>query len=409
MQIVVIGGGAAGYFGAIACAQANPKLQVTILEKTSKLLSKVRVSGGGRCNVTHNCFVPSVFAQHYPRGAKQLKEAFKTFGATETVAWFEERGVKLKAEPDGRMFPITDNSQTIIDCLQREAARVGVRVQTGTTVERIEVIPENKGYTLYLTGGRQMHADRLLVSTGGNPKSQGYDWLRDLGHAIQEPVPSLFTFNEPGSELKELQGISVPQARVRIAGQKLEYEGPLLITHWGYSGPAVLKLSAWGARLFHGMNYRFTALISWVHDQSEESLREQLQSFRQAHPKKVVVTNPLFGLPQRLWKALTGIAGIGADTKWAELPAKNTNKLVEALLRMPVEVDGKTTFKEEFVTCGGVDLGQVNMKTMESRLHPGLYFAGEVLDIDGITGGFNFQAAWTTGYLAGKAIASSIS
>jgi predicted Rossmann fold flavoprotein len=409
MQIVVIGGGAAGYFGAIACAQANPKLQVTILEKTNKLLSKVRVSGGGRCNVTHHCFVPSVFAQHYPRGAKQLKEAFKTFGATETVAWFEERGVRLKAEPDGRMFPVSDNSQTIIDCMQREAARLGVQVQTVMAVERIEVLAENKGYTLYLSGGRQMHADRLLVSTGGNPKSQGYDWLRELGHAIQEPVPSLFTFNEPSSPLKELQGVSVPQARVRIAGQKLEYEGPLLITHWGYSGPAVLKLSAWGARLFHGMNYRFTALISWVHDMSEESLREHLQRFRQAHPKKVVLTNPLFGLPQRLWKALTGIAGIGAETKWAELPAKNTNRLLEALLRMPVEVDGKTTFKEEFVTCGGVDLSQVNMKTMESRLHPGLYFAGEVLDIDGITGGFNFQAAWTTGYLAGMAIATSIS
>lgn len=409
MNILVVGGGAAGYFGAIACAKANPAAKVTILEKTTKLLSKVRVSGGGRCNVTHHCFVPSVFAQHYPRGGKQLKEAFKIFGASETIAWFEERGVKLKAEPDGRMFPITDNSQTIIDCLQRETARLGINVQTGMAVERVEILPNAKGYTLYLSGNRKLHADRLLICTGGSPKSQGYDWLRELGHEIQEPVPSLFTFNVPGSPLKELQGVSVPQAKVRIAGQKLEYEGPLLITHWGYSGPAVLKLSAWGARLFHGMNYRFTALISWVHDQSEESLREHLQSFRQAHPKKVVLTNPLFGLPQRLWKTLTGIAGISAEVKWAELPAKNANRLVEALLRMPVEVDGKTTFKEEFVTCGGITLSEVNMKTMESRLHPGLYFAGEVLDIDGITGGFNFQAAWTTGYLAGKAMAASIS
>ncbi|PVY42514.1 BaiN/RdsA family NAD(P)/FAD-dependent oxidoreductase [Pontibacter virosus] len=409
MNIVVIGGGAAGYFGAIACAQANPKAQVTILEKSNKLLSKVRVSGGGRCNVTHHCFTPSVFAQHYPRGGKQLKEAFKTFGATETVEWFERRGVKLKAEADGRMFPVTDNSQTIIDCLQREATKAGVEVKTGIAVERIVPQPEKKGYTLSLNNNRELQADRVLVSSGGNPKSQNYDWLRALGHSIQEPVPSLFTFNVPGSPLKELQGIAVPQARVRIAGQKLEYSGPLLITHWGYSGPAVLKLSAWGARLFHGINYRFTALVSWMHDQTEENLREQLQGFRQAHPKKIVTTNPLFGLPQRLWKALTGIAGIGDEVKWAELPAKNTNKLVEALLRLPVEVDGKTTFKEEFVTCGGIDLSQVNMKTMESCLHPGLYFAGEVLDVDGITGGFNFQAAWTTGYLAGRAMAVSIS
>ncbi|SIQ95883.1 BaiN/RdsA family NAD(P)/FAD-dependent oxidoreductase [Pontibacter lucknowensis] len=409
MKIIVIGGGAAGYFGAIACAQANPKAQVTILEKSNKLLSKVRVSGGGRCNVTHHCFTPSVFAQHYPRGAKQLKEAFKTFGAAETVAWFESRGVKLKAEADGRMFPITDNSETIIDCLQREASKAGVEVKTGVAVERIVPQPDKGGYTLYLSNNHELYADRVLVSSGGNPKSQGYDWLRMLGHSIQEPVPSLFTFNVPGSPLKELQGVSVPQARVRIAGQKLEYEGPLLITHWGYSGPAVLKLSAWGARLFHGMNYRFTALVSWVHDQTEESLREQLQQFRKAHPKKVVITNPLFGLPQRLWKALTGIAGINDEVRWAELPAKHTNKLLEALLRMPVEVDGKTTFKEEFVTCGGIDLSQVNMKTMESRLHPGLHFAGEVLDIDGITGGFNFQAAWTTGYLAGRTMAASIS
>jgi predicted Rossmann fold flavoprotein len=409
MNVVVIGGGAAGFFGAIACAQANPNAQVTILEKTTKLLSKVKVSGGGRCNVTHNCFTPTVFAQHYPRGAKQLKEAFKAFGATETVTWFEQRGVRLKAEADGRMFPVTDNSQTIIDCLLREAEKARVRVRTGIAVERIVPAADKSGFTLYLNNGQELQAAAVLVCTGGSPKTQAYDWLRELGHPIQEPVPSLFTFNVPGSPLKELQGVSVPQAKVRIAGQKLEYQGPLLITHWGYSGPAVLKLSAWGARLFHGLQYRFTALISWVADLTEESLREQLQNYRQAHPKKVVTSNPLFGLPQRLWRGLTGIAGIADETKWAELPAKNTNRLVEAILRLPVEVDGKTTFKEEFVTCGGIELSQVNMKTMESRLHPGLYFAGEVLDVDGITGGFNFQAAWTTGYLAGRAMAASIS
>lgn len=407
MQIAIIGGGAAGFFAAITCAEANPKTRVLLLEKTSKLLAKVRVSGGGRCNVTHHCFTPAVFAQHYPRGAKQLKEAFKQFGARETVDWFEQRGVKLKAEADGRMFPITDSSETIIECLLQQARRAGVQIRTGASVESILPVQQdgNQHFILQLAGGESIKADKVLVSTGGYPKSQGYDWLRQLGHAIQEPVPSLFTFNVPDSPLKELQGVAVPQARVRIAGQKLEYEGPLLITHWGYSGPAVLKLSAWGARLFHDQKYNFTALIQWVPGQTEESLRQELQAFKQSHPKKIVSSNPLFGLPQRLWQGLAQLAEVPEEVRWAELPARNTNKLVEALLRMPVAVNGKTTFKEEFVTCGGIDLKEVNMKTMESRLQPGLYFAGEVLDIDGITGGFNFQAAWTTGYLAGKAMA----
>lgn len=410
-KVVVIGGGAAGFFGAIACAGAAPDAEVLLLEKTSKLLSKVRVSGGGRCNVTHHCFIPNTFAQHYPRGAKPLKEAFRTFGAAETIAWFEQRGVKLKAEADGRMFPVTDNSETIVKCLLQEAHRTGVAIKTGVGVERIETIDSATGdpaFNLYLSNNTFLKADKVLVCTGGNPKASGYDWLRFLGHPIQEPVPSLFTFNVPASPLKELQGVSVARAKVRVAGQKLEYEGPLLITHWGYSGPAVLKLSAWGARIFHEQNYHFTALINWIPEYPEEELRAYLQDFRKTHPKKVVSTNPLFGLPQRLWKSLTQLADIPEVVIWTELPGKNTNKLVEALLRAPFEVKGKTTFKEEFVTCGGIDLSQVNMRTLESRLHPGLYFAGEVLDIDGITGGFNFQAAWTTGYLAGRHIASSV-
>lgn len=409
-KIVVIGGGAAGFFGAITCAQTAPEARVVLLEKSGKLLSKVRVSGGGRCNVTHHCFVPTLLSQQYPRGARQLKEAFKTFGAQETVDWFSQRGVQLKAEADGRMFPVTDNSETIVDCLLQEARRMGVEIRTGAGVESIA--PERTAtgkpqFTLLLSSGESIKADKVLVCTGGSPKPAGYDWMRALGHKIQEPVPSLFTFNVPSSPLKDLQGVSVPKAKVRVAGQKLEYEGPLLITHWGYSGPAVLKLSAWGARIFHDRQYTFTALINWIPEYTEESLREHLQAYRQAHPKKVVSTNPLFGLPQRLWKALTGIAEVPADIRWAELPGKNTNKLVEALLRVPVEVKGKTTFKEEFVTCGGIDLSTVNMKTMESRVQPGLYFAGEVLDIDGITGGFNFQAAWTTGFLAGSAMAGA--
>ncbi|PRY11996.1 hypothetical protein CLV24_109121 [Pontibacter ummariensis] len=410
MKVVVIGGGAAGFFGAITCAQENPQAQVLLLEKTNKLLAKVRISGGGRCNVTHHCFEPRVLAQHYPRGAKQLKEAFKAFGAQDTIDWFAARGVELKAETDGRMFPVTDDSETIVNCLLQEAKRTGVQIKLGAGVENIIPVQENhqKHFRLQLSNGATLLADRVLVSTGGNPKPVGYNWLRQLGHVIEEPVPSLFTFNVPTSPFKDLLGISVPKAKVRVAGQKLEYEGPLLITHWGYSGPAVLKLSAWGARLFSEQQYHFTVLINWIPDFTEESLREHLQQYRHAHPKKVVSSNQLFGLPQRLWKALTQLAEIPAETIWAELPGKNTNKLVEALLRASFEVKGKTTFKEEFVTCGGVALNQVNTKTMESRVQPGLYFAGEVLDIDGITGGFNFQAAWTTGYLAGKAIASAI-
>ncbi|MBJ6119736.1 NAD(P)/FAD-dependent oxidoreductase [Pontibacter sp. BT310] len=410
-KVVVIGGGAAGFFGAITCAQVNPDVDVVLLEKTNKLLAKVLVSGGGRCNVTHNCFSPGPLSQHYPRGAKPLKDAFKTFGAQETVAWFEQRGVKLKTEADGRMFPVTDSSQTIADCLLQEARKAGVNIKTGVGVSLItppDATINQLNYIVQLSNGTEIKADKVLICTGGNPKATGYDWLRELGHPIQEPVPSLFTFNVPGNPLKELMGVSVPHARVRIAGQKLEYEGPLLITHWGYSGPAVLKLSAWGARIFHDQNYTFTALINWIPTYTEESLRTELQNYRQSHPKKVVITNALFGLPQRLWKALTTLAEIQPETKWAELPAKNTNKLVEALLRMAVEVKGKSTFKEEFVTCGGIDLSQVNMKNMESRLHTGLYFAGEVLDIDGITGGFNFQAAWTTGFLAGSAMAAKL-
>ncbi|MCC9137403.1 NAD(P)/FAD-dependent oxidoreductase [Pontibacter silvestris] len=412
MKVVVIGGGAAGFFGAITCAQENPQAQVLLLEKTSKLLSKVRVSGGGRCNVTHHCFVPSMLAQNYPRGSKKLKEAFKTFGAGETIEWFKQRGVQLKTEPDGRMFPVSNSSETIVDCLLQEASKSGVKIKTSASVEEIEVLTRKDGITefkLYLNNNSTILANKILICTGGNPKSAAYDWLRALGHAVQEPVPSLFTFNVPGSALKELQGVSVPKARVRVAGQKLEYEGPLLITHWGYSGPAVLKLSAWGARLLHEQNYNFTALINWIPDFSEESLREHLQNYRQAHPKKLVATNPLFGIPQRLWKALTKLAEVAEEIRWAELPAKNTNKLIEALIRAPFEVQGKTTFKEEFVTCGGIDLSQVEMRTMESRIQSGVYFAGEVLDIDGITGGFNFQAAWTTGFLAGSAMAKALS
>lgn len=406
--VAVLGGGAAGFFGAIACAEANPNLTVYLLEKTGKLLSKVRISGGGRCNVTHAADTPAQLVAHYPRGAKQLKEPFKQFDAQATIRWFEARGVRLKTEPDGRMFPVTDSSETIAQCLLDAARKAGVRILTQTSVTHIEPLPDG-GFRLGLSGGAtsNMMVSKVLIATGGAPKSEQYEWLRALGHTIAEPVPSLFTFNVPNSPLRELPGVSVPRARVRVAGEKLEYEGPVLVTHWGVSGPAVLKLSAWGARRLHELSYQSTALVNWIPEHTEETLRHWLREYREQHGKKLVTSNPLFGLPQRLWRTLTEQAGIEEATRWNELPAKQQNRLVESLLNTALPMRGKTTYKDEFVTCGGVLLSEVNMKTMESRRVPGLHFAGEVLDIDGITGGFNFQAAWTTGYLAGRAMASA--
>ncbi len=408
--VAVLGGGAAGFFGAIACAEANPQQLVYLLEKSPKLLSKVRVSGGGRCNVTHACESAAQLVQHYPRGGRQLKEAFRQFGVADTIAWFAKRGVALKTEADGRMFPTTDSSETIARALEEAARRAGVRVLTRTAAEQITVLPDGH-FSLTLSGegsaklGPELRVSRLLVATGGNPKAVAYDWLRALGHTIAEPVPSLFTFNVPASPLRELPGVSVPHARVVLAGEKLQYEGPLLVTHWGVSGPAVLKLSAWGARRLHELGYHGTALISWVPTHTDETLRLWTQAFRLENGKKQVAAHPQFGLPTRLWRTLVVEAGVGPETRWNEVPAKAQGRLLELLLRTPLQVQGKTTHKDEFVTCGGIPLHEVNLTTFESRRVPGLYFAGEVLDIDGITGGFNFQAAWTTGLLAGQAMA----
>lgn len=407
--VAVLGGGAAGFFGAIACAEANPDTPVVLLEKTGKLLAKVRVSGGGRCNVTHACDTPAQLVAHYPRGSKQLKAAFQQFGVAETIAWFAQRGVGLKTEADGRMFPTTDSSETIARALEDAAHKAGVRIITQASVEAVRPLPQG-GFELAVSGagsrsvGPALRVSRLLIATGGNPKSAHYDWLRALGHAIAEPVPSLFTFNVPHSPLSELMGVSVPHARVTLAGEKLFYEGPLLVTHWGVSGPAVLKLSAWGARRLHELGYVGTALVNWIPGHTEDTLRPWLQQFRQENGRKTVGSNPQFNLPQRLWRNLTEQAGIAPATRWSDLPAKAQNRLLELLLRTPLAVRGKTTYKEEFVTCGGIALDEVDLKTMQSRHIPGLHFAGEVLDIDGITGGFNFQAAWTTGFLAGQAM-----
>ncbi|QHL86236.1 aminoacetone oxidase family FAD-binding enzyme [Nibribacter ruber] len=406
--VVVIGGGAAGFFGAITATEANPDLRVILLEKTTKLLSKVRVSGGGRCNVTHACFQTSAFAQQYPRGQKALKKLLPLFSATDTIAWFEKRGVALRTEADGRMFPVSNSSETIVDCLLKAARNAGVEIKTGLGVQALQVYPDapsSARFSLTLTSGEHLEAAKVLVATGGSPKPESYAWLQALGHTIERPLPSLFTLNVPASPLKELPGVSVPKARIKLVGHKLEMEGPLLITHWGLSGPAVLRFSAWGAKLMFDTHYTGTALVHWVPDFSEEQVRQQVQGQRASSPRKTVDANPLFALPARLWQRLCELAEVPASVKWAELPGKAQSKLIELLVRTPFEVKGKTTFKEEFVTCGGLALQELHLDRMESTLHPGLHFAGEVVDIDGITGGFNFQAAWTGGYLAGKAIA----
>ncbi|HEY5747546.1 MAG TPA: NAD(P)/FAD-dependent oxidoreductase [Chryseolinea sp.] len=402
-DLVVIGGGAAGFFGAIQAAERKPGLKVLILEKTTKLLTKVKVSGGGRCNVTHYNFNPFELARHYPRGEKALKSLFKSFQAEDTVRWFESKGVTLKAEEDGRMFPITDDSQTIIDCLMEQAHSKKIRLELGAPVlsvkkqDNIFVVETNQGV---------FEADKVLIAAGGNAQAQAYQWIADLGHTIIKPIPSLFTFNESEKKFKDLMGISVPQAEVKIAGTKFVQQGPLLITHWGLSGPAIIKLSAWAAEYLNGIQYTFQALVSWIGPKKEMEFMEGLQEHKKQRGKQKVTTNPLFGLPQRLWQKLCELSEIEETKIWAEVPQKNMNKLMENLIRCPFQIKGKTTFKEEFVTCGGVDLKEIDLETLQSKLVPGLFFAGEVLHIDGETGGFNFQAAWTTAYVAARTIAS---
>lgn len=403
VQIVVVGGGAAGFFAAIACAEAHPHLQVTLLEARQPL-SKVRISGGGRCNVTHACFDPATLIQHYPRGGKALRGAFNRFQPRDTIAWFAQHGVKLKTEADGRMFPITDDSSTVVDCLMQTAREQGVQIYTGAPVATIE--RGKSGFVVQPKSGEVILADRLLLATGSSAK--GYELAKTLGHSIEPPVPSLFTFTVPDPELRALAGVAVDLAQVRLLlpDQKpLEQTGALLITHWGLSGPAILKLSAWGARDLYNQHYQATLQINWLPQQSNESLRQQLLEIKQQQPKRAIATHSLFNLPRRLWQYLVMRVGIAPAQRWAEVSKKQIHQLLQELQQGQYSIQGKGVFKDEFVTCGGVSLKEVDFKTMESRLCPGLYFAGEILDIDGVTGGFNFQSAWTTGWLAGQAMA----
>lgn len=395
--IGIIGGGAAGFFAAIQAASTGHK--VILFEKTPNVLSKVRVSGGGRCNVTHDCRVLSKLVKFYPRGEKFLKKVFYHFSVEDTIAWFSSRGVPLKVEPDGRMFPLSNSSQTIIDILVSEAEKAGVSIHRKAAV--IRVIPEKKGFKLQFKS-EHVQVDKLIITSGGHSKIDQYDWIKSLGHHIVPPVPSLFTFNTPNDPLRELQGIALPETHIRLEGTKLSYEGPLLITHWGLSGPVVLKLSAYGANWLYDTNYQAKAHIRWNKDFGEENLRMELAQYKAMHPKRKICAHPLYGIPQRLWVFLAKMADLTIDSCWMDISKKQNNKLLENLFRFTIGIQGKTTFKEEFVTAGGVDLDEVDPNTMESMLVPGLYFAGEVMNVDGITGGFNFQAAWSTGFLAGK-------
>lgn len=408
LDIVVLGGGAAGYFGAIAAAASAPGARVEIWEKGHEVLSKVRISGGGRCNVTHHCEDPRLLASHYPRGGRELMGPFHSWQPRDTIRWFQERGVKLKVESDGRMFPTSDDSATIVDCLQAEVRRLGIQVRTGR-----ELVSMQREGNLWMLGdriGETWRCRKVLLATGGLKGRGLQECLKELGHTVEPPVPSLFTFRIRAPWLNSLAGISLEQARVECPAQKLSAEGPLLITHRGLSGPAVLRLSAWGARSLHDLGYRFECVVAWTGESHPEKMRQRLRQWADRQPRKLPSNTPLEGIPRRLWEALLSQAWPG-HTKgpWSQVSSRQVQDLARQLAGTVFQVDGKDTNKEEFVTCGGVRNAEVHFKTMESRKVPGLYFAGEVLDIDGVTGGFNFQAAWTTSMLAGRAMAEALS
>ncbi len=416
---IVIGGGAAGFFAAINLAERDPSSKITLLEKTNKLLSKVKVSGGGRCNVTHACFENSELIKNYPRGNKELLQVFSQFSTQDTINWFEKHGVKLKTEEDGRMFPVTDNSQTIIDLFLSLAKKYKIEIITSCEVfkitrlnvtssssafsaERIETSANRNNFLLKTSQG-EMRCDKIICALGGHPKSGAYDVLKNLGHKIIDPIPSLFTINLPSDNIKkELQGIAVKNAEVKISGSKLNYSGPVLITHWGLSGPAVLKLSAFAAKTFFEKDYHSEILVNWVYPLNQSEVNSVILKFKNSKNNSLPYSNPLFDLPKRMWEYLCAEAGITNEKVWAEVPNKNIIKLSEILGRSVYQMQGKTTFKEEFVTCGGIDLKEVDFKTMQSKIVPGLFFCGEVLNIDGITGGFNFQSAWSTAFICSE-------
>lgn len=404
-KLIVVGGGAAGFFCAINAARMNSQLDVVIVEKTTKFLSKVKVSGGGRCNVTHACFDMAAISKKYPRGGNFVKKTFHQFFTTDTIEWFKERGVSLKEEKDGRMFPVNDSSQTIIDCLLNEIDKYGIEIMLNTEVSGLK--QEAGMFRIELSSLPPLTSHFVCIASGGYPKSSMFNWLTELGHSIEEPVPSLFTFNMPGHPIRELMGVSVENSRVRINGSKLEQEGPLLITHWGLSGPAILKLSAWGARELKIRNWEFGISVNWLPGENEQGLKAKFQQLRFELASRKISNKNIFNLPQRLWDFLLEFSEVDKETRWADLPAKEENRIIKSLCACEFSIKGKTTFKEEFVTSGGIKLNEIDHNTMMSKKIPNLYFAGEIMDVDGVTGGFNFQHAWTSGFIAAKSIASS--
>ncbi len=402
MKVAIIGGGAAGFFSAIAAKRNHPDAAVTIFEKSKKLLSKVKVSGGGRCNVTNGCTSIKQLSEAYPRGGKALKKAFRIFSTQHTMEWFESRGVPLVTQEDNCVFPVSQDSQSIIDCFLKEARQLGIKIEIGKGVKTITPINDQLQLEFIKENHPTSIFDKVIVTTGGSPKRSGLEWLEQLNHKIEDPVPSLFTFNMPAESVRELMGIVVENTLVSIQGTKLKSGGPLLITHWGMSGPAILKLSAFGARILNEMGYEFKVQVNWVNVSNNELVAAAIKNIIKEHPKKQLSSFRPYYLPERLWFYLLEKSALPTTKKWEELGKKGLNKLVSTLTNDTYAVKGKTTFKEEFVTCGGISLESIDFKTMQSKVCKNLYFAGELLDIDGITGGYNFQAAWTTAFIAGK-------
>ena len=398
-DIIIVGGGAAGFFTAINIVERNPKLKVAILERGKSVLEKVRISGGGRCNVTHACFVPNELVKFYPRGEKELKGPFHQFCSGDTIEWFEKHGVELKIEEDGRMFPVSNSSQTIIDCFVKATQKLKIDVLTGHSVQELY---QGENYWKISTNHEVFSCQKVVMATGSNPKM--WELLQNLGHSIIEPVPSLFTFNIKDPRIKDLMGLSTV-ASVKVKKSKLQASGPLLITHWGMSGPGILRLSAWGARELADKKYQFAIQVNWLNETDFEEAIDLLKTIKEENSKKLVSKYVHFELPKRLWENLVKASGITEETKWADVNKKQLNTLAEQLTNAEFQVNGKSTFKEEFVTAGGIDLKEVNFKTMESKVLPNLFFAGEILNIDAITGGFNFQNAWTGGFIVAENIA----
>ena len=392
-DIIIVGGGAAGFFTAINIAEKNSKLKIAILERGKEVLTKVRISGGGRCNVTHACFVPSELVKNYPRGEKELRGPFNTFCSGDTIEWFEKLGVELKIEDDGRMFPVSNSSQTIIDCFVSETQKYGIQVLTNQSVQSIF---KSEDFWKVETNNENFACQKLILTTGSNPKI--WEMLQNMEHSITDAVPSLFTFNIKDKRIKDLMGLSA-FANVKVKNSKLEESGPLLITHWGMSGPGILKLSAWGAIELAAKNYQFAIEINWLNDLATATVLENLKELKLEHAKKAVSKKSPFDFPNRLWESLVLASEIDAETKWSDLTKNQLQNLANQLTKGEFQVNGKSTFKEEFVTAGGIDLKEINFKTMESKLHDNLFFAGEIVNIDAITGGFNFQNAWTSGFV----------